>query len=102
MPDAVTACDGALERAIALVRLTQGRVGEDHLFSARQSHAAASLHGRADSSSRNPTTVGSRPSRSDGRPSVRARVCQNPCRIAARLCRVTRSRCDDPTGRDHV
>ena len=76
---------GALERAIALVRLTQGRVDEDHLSSARQRHAAASLHARADSSSNTPTTVGSL--------ATGVRACRCGCVASRRVCDAGALRC---------
>ena len=85
MTKTVAPGEGALERAIALVRLTQGRVDEDHLSSARQRHAAASLHARADSSSNTPTTVGSL--------ATGVRACRCGCVASRRVCDAGALRC---------
>jgi hypothetical protein len=73
MTGCISPAAAVLERAIALVHLTQGRVGEDHLVSARQKHAAASMLVRTNSSSESPTTVSSGPP-SCVRPRVRVRM----------------------------
>jgi len=85
MTKTVAPGEGALERAIALVRLTQGRVDEDHLSSARQRHAAASLHARADSSSNTPTTVVSL--------ATGVRACRCGCVASRRVCDAGALRC---------